>query len=454
LLEALRIEGKRDRRKLLLSLLESHGEAARIAVLNILRNAYSHDFGMEESYFRRNLLYLIRRIPAAQNEDPSELIRLLARHADPDFPLIVVKEAITCLGQVKHAEAEEALSLLLAETESQLNSSKSTDESNRWISLLDRITASLARQGTSHARKVLLDHALSKKQKWGNTIGRLSDLAVQDLASDPMAVRRLLTALHSALPKKVLGLVIQKRDQDLQSIANALSSTTTPEVRQALQELGRNIPESVAPQPPPSRSAGFHEPPVSISESKEPAPSVSSLTGDLDLFGLPGLFQSIGDHAWTGTLTLKDFSGSSFATVDFSKGKFVSCEFQHLSGESAIYQLLERPNSGTFYFSRNTVAEEKASREVLPLLMEGIRRYDELQQLQIILPDDTRIRSTGAQPAVLREERDGLLFRDLWNAVRDGSTPKQCEARIAVDSYRIRRLLVHWLETGSITNTE
>src|SRR5207249_5704026 len=53
LMEALHRETKRDRRRMLLALLEAHGEATRAASLEALRPALSANSSNEEIYFRR-----------------------------------------------------------------------------------------------------------------------------------------------------------------------------------------------------------------------------------------------------------------------------------------------------------------------------------------------------------------------------------------------------------------
>jgi hypothetical protein len=83
-------------------------------------------------------------------------------------------------------------------------------------------------------------------------------------------------------------------------------------------------------------------------------------------------------------------------------------------------------------------------------MMEGIRRYDELLQLTVLIPDTVRLKAKTAKPTKLDEEKDGMLFRELWNAVNTGATPVECEALVPVDAYRVRRLLAHWLETGAV----
>ena len=48
------------------------------------------------------------------------------------------------------------------------------------------------------------------------------------------------------------------------------------------------------------------------------------------------------------------------------------------------------------------------------------------------------------------EESDIGFLRTLWTRITSGATPEDCERAIAADSYRIRSLLAHWLETGAL----
>ena len=449
LLDALRLEEKRERRKLLLAIIEVHRETARNVVLERLRVPFSQNFSPEEGYFRRNLVYLLRRIPASKSENEAEVIDLVARHTELDFPLIVVKEAIGYLGHFKHREAEEVLKALLQEVESLLSGGKSNFEKEELLGLLDRICAAFARTGTSSARKILLDHAFSKKPKLGDTMNRLSDLAGYDLAGDPITVGRLLSALHACLPMKVLGFVVRTKEDDLKYIVHALSGTSDTAVRQVFEELKQRFPDS------PAAHLAARSSPVSPQghEEKRSAPeAAASMEGDMQLFGLPGLFQNLGDHALSGTLSLKRPDGQVFGTVELSNGNLVTAQVGLLTDEVAIYQLLESPQPGTFQFVRNASPKDVASvKQLFPMVLEGVRRYDEFSEARAILPDHVRVAGSGLQPSVHPEEKDGILFRELWNLVRKGATPAECDAQLKFDSYRIRRLLVHWFQSGSIT---
>jgi hypothetical protein len=89
-------------------------------------------------------------------------------------------------------------------------------------------------------------------------------------------------------------------------------------------------------------------------------------------------------------------------------------------------------------------------REILPLSLEGMRRYDELQLAAALVPDEIALKASEVKPTAPAEEKDGILLRELWNRASSGATPKECESAVKADSYRIRRLLVHWVSTGSL----
>jgi hypothetical protein len=135
------------------------------------------------------------------------------------------------------------------------------------------------------------------------------------------------------------------------------------------------------------------------------------------------------------------------------KGELTFCRYGNLSSEAAFYQLFEKPQPGTFEFMRTVeIASDQKSQlgPVLPLMLEAMRRYDEVQQLRATIPDQANLKTKGIQPSPLPEEKDGLLFRELWTLINKGNTPIQCESSISMDSYRILRLISHWVETGAL----
>jgi hypothetical protein len=453
LLTDLRTELKRERRRLLLLLLEVHGLTSREIVLARLHTPIGQGVGDEDWYFRRNLLYLVRRIPRQAGASPEEDVDVAIRHAELKFPAPLVKEAIANLGQLKYEKSERTLIGLLQNLETMLTKTAEPSYDPREARLLlDRVVAALARFGTPGARRAVVEHGLKAKAELGDTVARLAELSGQDFSGDEDVIERLLAAVKANTPFKLFGLVL-KKDRNLPSLVEALSGTPHPAVREALEEIARRFPGEDAGRTAAKALESFaHAPASPAAEAPGAGPSLS---GDLELFGLPALLQSLAESGISGLATLRSPKGDVFGTLILRGGKLKSCQTGQLVGDEAFYQLLERPLPGNFLFARQAEAgtDEPASglREILPLTLEGMRRFDELQQASALVPDDAALKPTEVKPTPHPREKDGILVNDLWNRVSRTATARQCEAEIKADSYRIRRLLAHWVVTGALS---
>ncbi len=87
---------------------------------------------------------------------------------------------------------------------------------------------------------------------------------------------------------------------------------------------------------------------------------------------------------------------------------------------------------------------------ILPLTLEAMRRYDELKQASVLVPDGVRLKTTDVRPVPHPSEKDGAMQKALWTRVSRGATPLECEAEVRTDAYRVRRLLAHWVEQGAL----
>jgi hypothetical protein len=450
LLNELLREMKRERRKLILQLLEAHGPPARKEALDRLQSAFGQAEGDEKWYYRRNLLYLLRRIPPVRTDaPPDEDLNAAVRHAVLRFPAPLVKEAVANLGQLKHERAESTLLTLLDDLEKMLLKPGDSSYDPREIRLLlDRVVAALARFGTPRARRAVVDHGLKKKGELGDTVARLTELAGQDLSGDGEVVERLLAALKASSPRRVLGIVVHPNDFHAKHIIEALSTTPSAPVRQAFEGLANRFP---------NLEAGIAA--ASALESLEGAARIpdalsDTRSGGLELFGLPALVQNLAESELSGSLTLKDPGGEILGDVVLSGGKMKSCEARGLKGEEAFYQLLEKPTEGSFVFERGTMggsseADSDSPLEVLPLCLEGMRRYDELQQATALVPDDLKLKPTDVRPEPHPDEVDGMFVNRLWKLASGDATPGDCDGALTADSYRIRRQLAFWVESGA-----
>jgi len=184
-------------------------------------------------------------------------------------------------------------------------------------------------------------------------------------------------------------------------------------------------------------------------------PTAAALAGDLGLFGLPSLLQNLSDSQLTGVLTMFGDDGTTTGAMRLDSGLIRSARLGQLRGESAVYQMLERPVTGRFTFTdsneESVVNMEKGNpMPIQPLLFEGIRRYDELTRAVALAPDDSTFHATEKKPTKVADEPNIDLVKNVWMKAAGGATPLDCEAEFPVDAYRIRRLYEHWLSEGSL----
>jgi hypothetical protein len=445
LFEMLADEPKRERRRLLIDLLEAQGSPARTQALETLKSRGSQ----MHHFIQRNLFHILRRIPRPTDASMEEELALVSEYSHATYEPIVAREAIAVLATMRHERSEAILLERLKEYERTLLSQGRAD-AIELQSTLDRIVAALARTGTTSSIRSIVEHGLSRKAPLGDTTARLTELAGQDLSSDEPSVKRLLAALKDDLPKKVLGIVLQRSSEMALRIIKALSGTPSDEVRVALEEIVQRFPDGDLGGAAADALAWLGQP----SRATEPA-AATLLSGDLGLFSLPNLIQSLADAGVTGILTLIDQGGGVRGAIVLESARMRDCQVGSLRGSEAFYQLFEKPANGSFTVKGRPpgaadAPDEAPPSEIMGLLMEAMRRHDEYRSACAIVPDDLAYRPTGSKPSRPKDEGDTELLRRLWTMVQAGTVAIECEDKAAVDAYRVRRILSHWLEEGAI----
>ena len=166
--------------------------------------------------------------------------------------------------------------------------------------------------------------------------------------------------------------------------------------------------------------------------------------------------QTLAEMNASGMLTLTNKQKVAIVKIVVADGKFLNAQMGHLRGEEALFQTLERPMTGTFAFvpyPPDKLAGDTVPKETLGLVLEGMRRNDELQRLTALVPDDMTLMKTNYKPTPLEEEEDPALSREVWIKASSGTSIAECERQLATDSFRIRRLVAHWLERGALAET-
>jgi predicted Ser/Thr protein kinase len=437
-------EERRDKRRQLLDLLVVHGQQAR--ALARARLVAQHG-PSANNFARRNWIYLLRHIPRASGEPPEGEIEAVARCAAPGQPGFLVKEALTHLSQTHHPRVAEALVTLLAGWEAELARPELDDAAaDEAIAALDRLAAALARQGGPRGWRALVRHGLSRREGLGNTSARLAELGSQDLATSPDVVATLTTIVREGLPRGVLSRFVSRQDHDLAAIVDALAGTRTPQVRELLEQLSQRLASHEAGKAAAQALEAWRPAPG----PQQPKPGHS---GELDGYTLPALLQRFAAEKATGTLSLlPQEGGGAAATLGFAQGRLVSARFAQREGAEAVYQLFERPFPGEFAFDTEKAPGKAAKElpELAALVREGVRRWRQLAVASAVVPEDAAFEATGEAPGTVADEAEYDLIVALWQKATTGLTPRQLEAELPADAFRIMRPLAQWLEQGAL----
>lgn len=454
LVHGLEHEEARDRRRSLLSLLTVHGDAAREIAIARLNDSVTGN-NPSPWYLERNLIHLLRTIPRSDGETVNPEIDVLVKMSEPTSPPPLVREAMTALSQLRHDRADRTLIARVAELEGALfGQNQLPHESADVESMLDSAVTLLARSTNPAARRAVFAHGIKRQSVLGDTHGRLAKLGAHDLSDDPELVSRIVKGIQEELPTKLFGVAVKtpRRSRLLEGLIEALAGTDQPNVRRVLSDVSQRFPSETFGQAATRVLARLG---TLADESGETRAGIASLTGDLSVFGLPNLLQNLSDSRLTGRLSLINSDGETFAEVNLVSGLLDDARSGRLSGRTAIYELFERPAPGRFVFVQHgDDVDPEASTDALvpitPLLLEGMRRYDEFIRAAALIPDDASYKATDRKPTNVPDGGDPQLARQVWQRASVGAPPSACEEALAVDAFQIRRLYEHWVAEGSL----
>jgi len=456
LMQDLAVETRRDRRRVILRLLMIHGEETRDHAIKILNDSLSGNVP-QPWYVQRNLIYLIRSIPPSEEYDVDTEIDLLVRSSVPGGELPLLREALTALGQIDHPRSVKTLVARVSDLEDVLlQKGKAAHKASEIQSLLDTAIKALIRFDNKEARQCVITHGLKRRPEFGDTLARLSMLSGQDLSDDPATVNRVIEAIKAELPVKVFGVSVKtpRKAHNIGNLLDSLSGTDNAKVRLVYDSIVRKFPgEQFANAA--AKALTKLDNRTTIDQPTDDGETVTSLSGDLALFGLPNLMQNLADSRLEGILTVLDNAGNSTASITLSDGMMIEAATGSLTADTAVYQLLERPILGRFIFVNQPVdLTQNEGKEdgmaVMSLLMEGMRRYDEFNRAAAIIPDEGQFAATGKQPTGLPDEDDANFVNGIWVQATQGKTPIEIEKEACVDGYRVYRLFEHWVNEGAL----
>ena len=446
LLERLDGESKRELRKLMLSLVEVSGPPCRPQLLDRLSRYLAGELPDEQSFYSRNVIFLLRRIPRTSDAEQPQELELLIEYSRPGRPFMVTKEAIGALASITLPKGETVLLKRLDAFEIGAIQETLGYDPDETLEILERTCAALTRLGTPRAFEAVIAHGCRKEPQLGDALGRMEHLGAVNLDNLPDHVAMLLDGLKKRLPTRLLGVAVGRKTQEVSHLIRCLSGTPLPEVRQLFEEIVERYSKHEFAELAATALNTLRAKAVPGSDKPQ------ELHGDLEVFGLPTLLQSIADSELTGRVVFKNASGHEFATLLVRDGKIRHCEVGKLRGLDAICQMFERPQSASFRFTKSDRASASQKEEdltVMSTILEAVRRQDEFQQDRTLVPDGSSMMPGESKPSLPEDETDTGFVRAVWLQARQGTAPESCEGTLG-DAYRVRRLYTHWLEKGAL----
>jgi hypothetical protein len=175
-----------------------------------------------------------------------------------------------------------------------------------------------------------------------------------------------------------------------------------------------------------------------------------ALTGDLELFGLPGLLQSLQGSESSGELTLVDQQQQTIGTIGLAKGRITEVFARESSRRSGGLPDVREAGAGTFSFRRAAPTKIGDTFDPMQIILEGARRHDEYQRAPRDRPrrPAPRARRHSRRASGGRGERK--FAAGVWDRASKGLTPDACEHEIEIDPFRVRRLYAWWIEQGAL----
>lgn len=451
ILNRLRKEERRDRRRFFMSIVNVHGHAARSMAFDMLNEHLGTAEIATNWHFARNLLCILNDIPREGDTSLKTEIGLIAPLLRLSLPTPLIKEAIRFMGQAK---CDESINLLISAADrletTLIEAADSGRQSAHRVSLLDSTIFALAHSERPKAYARVVKHGTSRNEGMGDAAARLAYLSSQDLMCDRESIAALIQFIKSKMPRKLLGVTLQKNDDLILHAIKAVSSTPDVSVRLTLDVVASQFPDSRFGQAAAEVLEEFK------SLDRQEMRAEHTLTGDLALFGIPDLLQQLDKLQATGALTLKDNKGSLLGTFSLLAGRMQHCRVGRLENKEAACQLFERPAGGSFVFQGQKdsgdapSSEQEGLQNLNDIIAEGMRRYDDLQRLRGIVPDGALLKINGEHPAPQAGEEDPTLVSHVWQKIGVEATPEECEATCPADSYRIRKLLARWVEQGLV----
>ena len=161
--------------------------------------------------------------------------------------------------------------------------------------LLDRVAATMARMPSQRVRRALIEHSAKRQAYLGDTMARLSDLGTQNLSDDPGTVELLLASVKANLPFRLLGVTLRQNDQNLVHAVEALGVDAVAAGAKGARGDRLALRADRTRARSRTRVLSGLDKVAARRRGGRARRRPRACQGDLEVFGLPALLQSLSD---------------------------------------------------------------------------------------------------------------------------------------------------------------
>jgi DNA-binding response OmpR family regulator len=173
----------------------------------------------------------------------------------------------------------------------------------------------------------------------------------------------------------------------------------------------------------------------------------AELSGTLSQMPLPDLLQVLGMNRRTGRLELaRDGDRAEIALVE---GRVVDAAAGAAGGEKALYRLLARADGQFAFVPGRPAGPERVARRVEELVMEGLRRADEVERLRPMLPGARDLVALAVPPATAAAGADPVAA-EVAGLLAAPRTVQDLLDRARAHDLEVLRALSALLERGHV----
>jgi CRP-like cAMP-binding protein len=180
------------------------------------------------------------------------------------------------------------------------------------------------------------------------------------------------------------------------------------------------------------------------------------LSGKLQYFDMPTVVQTLLTTGQAGILTFTRETGEVFAEVVLGKGFVDRARCGKLDGEDAFHEIFLRCDAGEFSFRSvigavsDAVSQVPINAPAMHLLMEAVRRSDEIDTLRQLLQVDQREFRAVTSGLVWDGSADREVAEQIHAALQSPARLDDLRADIACSTYRFFTTVAALVETGQI----